>query len=182
MWQEAIELSPHLVNLAEQLPASEEYGLSMQLRKIMVRLPASAAYDLTESGSFSRKVEITRLAAILDIIDKVYPALDTAGARKSLEKVVDRVGGPDFGEQIPGAAKVNLPGATSHLQPEPAAAKPAPAPANGERAEEAVAEHAAAVEPVPVHSEPSSVPVLPAEEQAAPTQVQVTTDVHSDSQ
>lgn len=176
-WREAIELSPYLVNLAEQLPASEEYGLSMQLRKIMVRLPAAAAYDLLEANSFSRKVELTRLAAILDIIDKVYPALDTAGARKSLEKVADRMAGPDFGEQTPGAAKVYMPGATSHLRPEAGTDKPAPpTTAETERSEEAVAEHAAAVEPVPAHSEPSSVPVTPAEEQAAPTHVQVTTN------
>lgn len=188
VWREAIELSPYLVNLAEQLPASEEHGLSMQLRKIMVRLPASAAYDLGEGNSFSRKIEITRLTAILDIIDKVYPALDTAGARKALEKVVDRMGGPNFGEQTPGAAKTYMPGAMSHLRAEPGTDKVVPAePARpsverSEQASEEVAEHAAAVEPVPAGSEPSRVPITPAEEPPAATHVQVNADVHPDSE
>lgn len=190
-WREAIELSPFLVNLAEQLPASEEHGLSLQLRQIMVRLPGAIAYDLGESSSFSRKLHITRLAAILDIIDKVYPALDTAGARKSLEKLVDRVAGPGFGEQTPGAAKVYMPGAMSHLRPEPGTNKAMPSAESaesarpGEHSEQAVeevAEHAAAVEPVPAHVEPSTVPVTPAEEPSAATHVQVNADVHPDSE
>ena len=169
-WREAVELGPDLVQLAEQLPASEEMGLAYRLRQVMVELPAAVACDLLEEDSSSRKLHIARLAAMLDIIDKVYPALDTVEPRKKLEQLATRVGSSDsFGEQTPGAAKAYLPGAKVHSGPADRVSVPVEP-----RHEEAPAE------------DPGSVKVTPDDDtvRAAPapvtTKVQVTPDVPAD--
>ena len=136
-WQGAIELGPHIVRLAEDLPTAEAMGLSLQLRQSMVELPAAIAVDLLEGHSFTRKPAIMRLVAMLDLIDKIYPALDTAELRTTVEQLAERLSGKDFGEQTAGAARAYLPGASSaaesaaateaHLAADASAADPAPA-------------------------------------------------------
>jgi hypothetical protein len=168
-WREAVELGPDLVQLAEQLPASEEMGLAYRLRKVMVELPAAVAWDLLEENSHSRKQPIARLAAMLDIIDKVYPALDTIEPRKKLEKLADRVGSSDsFGEQTPGAAKAYLPGAKVHSGP----AEPTHRMVETHRHEDG---------PAP---DPGSVQVTPDDDTAhsapSPTKIQITPDAPAD--
>jgi len=81
-WLGAIELGPKLMTLAEELPASEELGLSLQLRQIMVELPATIAADLLQGSSEARLLPVLKLLATLELIDRVYPALDTAGVRR----------------------------------------------------------------------------------------------------
>src|SRR5262249_21402432 len=139
---EAVELGPELVQLAEQLPASEEMGLAYRLRKAMIDLPAAIAEDLMEADSYTRRVQIARVAAALDIIDKVYPALDTGTVRTKLEKLSDRVATARSGEQPPGAKKVYLPGSKPHAGPAAPLPKP-PLPA------------------APPKPSPASVPVVP---------------------
>jgi hypothetical protein len=169
-----VELGPDLVQLAEQLPVSEEHGLNHQLHLVAVDLPAAIAYDLLESDSYTRKLHIARLAAMLDIIDKVYPALDTGEARKKLEKLADRVGSSDsFGEQTPGAAKAYLPGAKVNSGPAGTGTKPAPLP----RPVPSPVPDPASVKVVPDDSnaDPTAAAALdPAAEAPAPTKIQVT--------
>ena len=110
-YRAAIELGPKLMNMAEELPASEEMGLSLQLRQLMVELPASVAGDLT-LGTGTRHAAGFKLLAVLELIDKVYPALDTAATRSAADKLV---------EEMVSAAHAPAPA--------PAAPKPAPAPA-----------------------------------------------------
>ena len=180
-WREAIELSPELVQLAEQLPASEERGLAYRLREAMVELPAAIAFDLLEGDSYTRKHSIGRLAAMLDIIDKVYPALDTGDARKMLDKLALRVGSSEtFAEQTPGAAKVYLPGAKVHAGP--ASLAPVPKPALGPVPDLSAVkvtpdDIAVGVNPqVPgTQTEEDEAPVLP------PTKIQVMPDGPGDS-
>jgi len=69
------------MTLAEELPASEELGLSLQLRQIMVELPATIAADLLRDVSEVRLMPVLKLLATLELIDRVYPALDTAGVK-----------------------------------------------------------------------------------------------------
>jgi len=96
-WLGAIELGPKLMTLAEELPASEELGLSLQLRKIMVELPATIAADLLQGSSEVRLLPVLKLLATLELIDRVYPALDTAGVRADADKLVERLMSPtDF--------------------------------------------------------------------------------------
>lgn len=89
-WLGAIELGPKLMNLAEELPASEEMGLSLQLRQLMVELPATVAADLVQ-GTDTRQVVAFRLLSTLELVDRVYPALDTAGLRADADSLVERL-------------------------------------------------------------------------------------------
>lgn len=131
-WQEAIELGPQLVRLAEDLPVAEQMGLSLQLREAMVALPAAIAVDLLEGGSNTRKPATLRLVAMLDLIEKIYPALDTADVRAAVDTLAERISSNSFGEQTAGAATAYLPGATTPASDEHPAVdpdEPAPAPA-----------------------------------------------------
>ncbi len=89
-WLGAIELGPKLMNLAEELPASEEMGLSLQLRQVMVELPTAVAADLVQ-GTDTRQVVAFRLLTTLELVDRVYPALDTAGLRADADSLVERL-------------------------------------------------------------------------------------------
>ena len=88
-WQGAINLGPELMRLAEELPASEEMGLSYQLRQVMIDLPAAVAGDLVQNTETRHAVGF-RLLATLELVDKVYPALDTVDMRKTAEELVER--------------------------------------------------------------------------------------------
>lgn len=129
-WQSVIELGPKLVRLAEDLPAHEQTGLVMQLHQLMVELPAMVASDLV-SGTALRFLPLYRLTAALELVERVYPALDAGDAKHALADVALRLGGPSFAESItpvlpvtpegdvgsfrsPGAAPVHLqPGDTA---------------------------------------------------------------------
>ncbi|MDB5178407.1 MAG: hypothetical protein JWN01_350 [Patescibacteria group bacterium] len=153
-WQQAIELGPQLVRLAEELPGSEQLGLCWQLQQVMVELPTAIALDLLDD-SYTRRPVALRLVATLEIIEKVYPALDTQALRGDAQDLIDRIGSDRFAEQ------------TADARPEPAAvAAPAPAPvvslpAEPQPAPASVAvtpEYAAAPAPVE-QTAPTSVPV-----------------------
>jgi hypothetical protein len=165
-WQGAIELGPHLMRLAEELPASEAMGLSFQLRQAMVEVPATAATaDLLPETGKARVLPVLKLLAILDLIEKVYPALDTADVRTEAEKLA---------EYVVSAATGVEPTAALPAKIEP----PAPAPADVPVVASAPTAHAEAeATPAADHAAPASptttVPVtqVPSEE----------TDVHPDS-
>jgi hypothetical protein len=101
-WQEAINLGPSLVRLAEELPGSEQLGLCWQVQQAMVDLPASIAQDLMEDNSNTRRLVILKLLASLELIDNIYPALDTAGVRAEVDLVADRIASDRFAETAAG--------------------------------------------------------------------------------
>jgi hypothetical protein len=113
-WQGAIDLGPLLVQLAEELPAGETNGLAQQLRQGMVELPAAIALDMLEKDSYTRRAVSLRLLAIIELIDKVYPALDTAQARTKLEKLIDRIASDKLTERTDGAPAHKLPTHDDH--------------------------------------------------------------------
>jgi hypothetical protein len=129
-WQGAIDLTPGLMELAEQLPTAEADGLSLQLRQIMVSFPAAIASDLVKGGD-KRFMPLFKLVAALEMIDKVYPALDTTGSKTALDKLADLLNAPDFDQTA--AGQTEAPAA-----PAPATAEPTP-PIIAEPAEEAPA-------------------------------------------
>ena len=98
-WQSTIELGPKLVRLAEDLPAHEQTGLVMQLHELMVELPAMVANDLV-NGASTRFLPLYRLTAALELVERVYPALDAGDAKLALADVALRIGGPTFTESI----------------------------------------------------------------------------------
>jgi len=115
------------MQLTEELPASETMGLSFQLRQAMVDVPATAAADALQNAGDGRMLPILKLLAALDLIEKVYPALDTADARASVDRLAEGIVGKKFGQKDAGAAY--LPGATTPASDEHPAAAPAAKPA-----------------------------------------------------
>jgi hypothetical protein len=143
-WQGAIELGPHLARIADELPASEDNGLARQLRQGMVELPAVIAVDILKDDGKAQMLPLLKLLAAVDLIDRVYPALDTADAREALEKLYGRISSPDFAE------RKNPPKPAPHEQkPEP----PRPAP------ETVPVIEGAAPQPLPAPAAPAHPPV-----------------------
>jgi hypothetical protein len=95
-WQAAIALGPGLVRLAEELPASEQLGLAWQLQQTMVELPAAIAFDLQAEGRDTRIPVLLQLIAALDLIERVYPALDTAAIRQATDALFERLSSDQF--------------------------------------------------------------------------------------
>jgi len=177
-WQEAINLGPNLVLLAEQLPASEQMGLCWQLQKLMVELPAAIAVDVMQTGNTARRLPALRLVASLDLIEKIYPALDTASVRDSVEALVDRLQTDSFDDLTPAAGPA--PVVTADATPAtvapsvpvgPAASIPViPEPASP------VAVTPAAPTPEPADVEPRTIPVAVEEADEVAQENHVRTD------
>jgi hypothetical protein len=126
-WKGAIDLGPGLIRIAEEMPASEELGLSLQIRQAMVELPAAIVADL-ENGTNTRQAVVYKLVASLELVDRVFPALDTVKTKQDVERLVERLSGPDFTERpsAPAPAAAPIP-VTPEAHDEPAES-PAPAP------------------------------------------------------
>ncbi len=118
-WQAALELGPHLVRLAEELPAAEQVGLSMQLRQLMVELPAAIALDLLNDGHTSLVVAL-RLGAALELIERIYPALDAGPARTAVTALTERISAAgQLSELANGAAPAAVPVVTESAGAQP---------------------------------------------------------------
>ncbi|MBW4062240.1 hypothetical protein HJC99_06745 [Candidatus Saccharibacteria bacterium] len=102
-WQSALEMAPHLVRIAEQLPEGETAGLGAKLRTLAAEVPGSIASDLV-TGSRSSLSSVLGAVAALEVIERVYPALDTAAARAAADSLAERVAGPNFDEREASAA------------------------------------------------------------------------------
>ena len=98
-WQAAVELGRPLTKLTEELPAQEDRGLIMALQSLMIELPAAIASDLIV-GTSTRLGVIFRLQAALELIERVYPALDTAGPKTGLDALILRTESAGFGDVL----------------------------------------------------------------------------------
>lgn len=121
-WHAALDLGPELVSLAEDLPLHEQTGLVMQISELMIELPAMVAADLVD-GSTLRFGPFYRLTAALELIERVYPALDAGEAKSALEELGARLASASFTELIPAPA-IALP-APADQDDDEAAAEPA---------------------------------------------------------
>ena len=98
-WQEAMALGPHLSRLAEELPAGEQMGLSWHLRQSLIEIPVAIAADLA-AGSNTRATQLVRLAATLEMVERVYPALDGGPARQAVDELTKRLTSGSFAELV----------------------------------------------------------------------------------
>lgn len=155
-WKESLDLGPQLVRLAEALPDHEQSGLIMQLHQIMLDLPTRVAQDLV-ADSDTRQEVLYRLGAAVELIDRVYPALDTAAVRSALDALQTRLTGETFSETIEA--------------PVSASAIVVDEPLGGLSPQEAVSEAFDEVpdssSATPTVAEPTSVAVTPAPDTAA---------------
>ncbi|MDF2461046.1 MAG: hypothetical protein K0S68_449 [Candidatus Saccharibacteria bacterium] len=163
-WKGAMDVAPSLIRLAEELPASEEMGLSFQLRQLIVEVPASVASDLLR-GTELRHKSVLRLVTAIDLIDRVYPALDTTETRQAVEQLAEHLTGAGFRDELE----------SPHSQA-PAPAAPAPAPHH----EPGPAPDPAEVQLTPDTTRIATEPALPHEPEHAepqpPTRVAVQPD------
>jgi hypothetical protein len=158
-WKAALELGPALARLADELPAAESNGLSQTLRALMVELPAAIAADLL-SDTHDRRLAVLKLVAAIELIDHVYPALDTAATRGAVERLANQLLADNFSETD----------SKSDAAPEAASAEPAesapPAPPSSVPVLEAA--------PAPVPAPPPAAPDVAASEAPATPQPTVT--------
>lgn len=96
-WRAAIELGSPLTLLTEELPSQENSGLITALQSLMVDLPSAIASDLI-GGTATRQTVYVRLQSVLELIERVYPALDTAESKAKLDELIARTESPDFAE------------------------------------------------------------------------------------
>lgn len=163
-WQGAIALGPKLITLAEELPGSEENGLSLQLRTLMVELPATIAADLMADRK-PALAPVLKLVAIMELIDKVFPALDTADTRTQIDELSSRLVSDNFTERTGGS---------------PAIAQTAPAEPTAPVAA-AAAETPVLASEVSITPDSEVAPVLPTIVPVAAAAESEETDVHPDS-
>ena len=143
-WQGALELGPRLLSLADELPASESMGLSFHLHQLAVELPASIAARLLAGEPADMSVML-KLIAALELVERVYPALDVSPTKRLADDLAARLAGDGFSER-PQAAPIELPATISEDEPpadapvdasdtqisfaQPVEPTPAPAPYN----------------------------------------------------
>jgi hypothetical protein len=96
-WQESIELLSHLNRLIEDFPASEQAGLGLELRRAAIDLSAGIAADLL-SGATARIEPVLRIDTQLEVVSRVYPALDAAAAEQTLARLFTRLKSGQFDE------------------------------------------------------------------------------------
>ncbi len=104
-WQEAIELGPMLARLADELPAAEAMGMGLALRRDLIKLPSAVAIDLVRDDSNLRFAVAVRVATTLELIERVYPAIEVADIQAKLATLTERLASPEhFDERLPAPA------------------------------------------------------------------------------
>jgi hypothetical protein len=98
-WRESLTVSQEVFGLIETLP--ETAGpLAAQLAELSVGLPAGVAADLM-AGREAGLDAIVRLMAAVELVDRIYPALDTGKVQKLTARLMDRLQSPTFIELVP---------------------------------------------------------------------------------
>jgi hypothetical protein len=87
-WQQAIELSHHLQEVTEELPAEEKVSLGNLLRDSMVEIPATVALDIIQKSEPSW-APVLRLETKLQVISRIYPAIDLGAAEQALKALME---------------------------------------------------------------------------------------------
>lgn len=92
-WKQAIELSLKISQLSESLPDGDQ--LAGELMSSAIEIPTMAAEDLI-AGHKARMGGVLRLQTRLEIVERVYPALDTNRVEKSLNHLLEILQSPEF--------------------------------------------------------------------------------------
>lgn len=99
-WQEAIELSKVLVRICEEFSDADRNVLVQHLRQAVVEIPATVAADIL-LGRAATKEPAIRLATELELVHRIYPAIETGQAPQKLEALMARMDSPNFTEREP---------------------------------------------------------------------------------
>ncbi|MBW3538299.1 four helix bundle protein [Candidatus Parcubacteria bacterium] len=96
-WREGINLIPHINRLSEDLPDGEQAGLAAELRRTAIDIPTAIAVDALAGGE-PRWEFVCRLETQLELIRRVYPALDTGDVENGLEQLAERLRSERFAD------------------------------------------------------------------------------------
>jgi hypothetical protein len=119
VWQEALDLASAVVQLCEQF-TDDQNVLAGHLRGLAIDIPASIASDLSHKREPNAD-PLVRCAIVLELVKKVYPAIDTEAVESGIENIMARIEKNTFTE-----VKASAP-ATPVVEPSQIGA-PAPVP------------------------------------------------------
>lgn len=171
-WKEAIELSLDLIRICEEFSDGDHNVILGHLKNAVVDIPASIASDIKYSRGANLE-PVIKLATELELVHRVYPAVDTGGAPDKVQKLLARMESNNFHELTP---------AEPDLAPEPEEKpveikeQPKVEEPKVEELEPEVAEEPTVEEPT-VENESEEDPAHKTDEQqASPRLIQVNTD------
>jgi hypothetical protein len=99
-WQEAIELSKRLALVCEEFSDASTNVLVWHLREAIVEVPAGIAADL-QAGRPATMTAAVKLATALELVRRIYPAIDAGEADERLDRLMQRMQSGAFGEREP---------------------------------------------------------------------------------
>lgn len=99
-WQEALDLSKQLMQICEEFSDAATNVLVWHLRQAVVEIPASIAADLQANRGATME-PVVKLVAELELVRKIYPAIETGSADDQLERLIERMQSDRFGEREP---------------------------------------------------------------------------------
>lgn len=100
-WNEAIELAQSVFTLIESLPETAA-TLAQQLATSAVEVPAKVAKNLVKQEE-AKLGPALALATEVELVGRIYPALDISDVDKKLTALMDRLQAPSFTELKPAA-------------------------------------------------------------------------------
>lgn len=103
VWQEAIALSKQLVRICEEFSDADRNALVQHLRQAVVEIPATVAADILQGRPATLEPAI-RLATELELVHRIYPAIETGSAPEKLEGLLERMQSTSFNAKEPEAS------------------------------------------------------------------------------
>lgn len=100
VWQEAVQLSCELVRICEDFSDADRNVLVWHLRQAIVDIPAGIAADLSLKREPSMEAVI-KLDTELELVHRIYPAIDTGKAPEQLRSLMERMSAKGFSETEP---------------------------------------------------------------------------------
>ena len=99
-WREALELSGQLVKICEEFSDVDTNVLVWHLREAVVDIPAGIAADLQAKRPATIE-PVVKLVTELELVNKIYPAIETGKADEQLERLMQRMQSDGFSEREP---------------------------------------------------------------------------------
>ncbi len=108
-WEEAIVLSQKVHELIEALPADERSALAASLNSAAVNIPTTVALNLVQQQPANIR-DVVSLQTQIELVDRIYPALDTGEVAKAANELLTRLQNPTtFRQIIPQPEQVESP-------------------------------------------------------------------------
>jgi hypothetical protein len=99
VWRESLELAKHLAQICEEFSDGEKNVLVWHLRQAVVEIPATIATDI-KLGRAATMEPVIKLATELELVHRIYPAIDTDGAPAKLTALIERMESDRFLERV----------------------------------------------------------------------------------